>query len=364
MLELELISKKFGTATTALKEVSISVKKGQTLVLLGERGSGKSTVVRIIARLIRPSSGVVRFGDSEKMPVTGYVIASGGLVSHLSVKENISIIPAFRKCFGRDGNERVQAMLELVGLEPDEVVNKLPFELTRKEIMQVALARALALNPELVLLDEPFEKLSSVDRDALRREFLRVRILLKSVTFVYATRDPVEAVKVGDNIAVIKDGEVLHVGTPKSIVLGTKNSYVDKLFKSHSFQIKLEAVSLSELMIRNPVHITTTQLKLPVSRAVYLMKRYRIGSLVVTTSSYEFKGIIRLEDIDESDREQKIRDVLRRRLRPLRTTDSFSDALGYFMKNESEFLPVINEHNKLQGLITRKGISKILERLL
>ncbi len=364
MLELELVSKSYSRGQEALRDVSLSIRRGQTIVLLGEKGSGKSTLLKILAGLIKPSSGTIKSDTSYLNLKRGYVTAKGGLISHITVERNLSVMAGFKGWKKTEVNRQILSSLELVGLDPAFVAQKKPVQLSQREIIQVALARAIAFRPEIVLLDEPFDELPLPDRDFLRREFLRVRTLLKSMTFIYATRDPVEAVKVGDAIAVMRDAEMLKVGTPQSIVSGTKDQYIDKLFRNHSFQIKLEAVNLSELMISNPVHITTTQLKLPASRAVYLMKRYRIGSLVVTTPAYEFAGIVRLEDIIDWGSEKKVSDVLKTDIQPLRTTDSFSDALSYFMKNEAEFLPLLDEHNKLKGLITRKGISKILERLL
>jgi osmoprotectant transport system ATP-binding protein len=278
------------------------------------------------------------------------------------VRGNVGLSPRLEKFSPAKREEEINHTLDRLAIDEAEA-RAYPSRLSNLQRFRAALARALAGGPTVVLLDEPFFGFDRESRDFMRREFLRIRSLYSTVTFVTATREVVEAVKLATHIALMREGKLLEMGSKKDFIDSPHTKYGSDLVKKHRFQIQLEAVNLREMMIQDPVFITTAQSNLPLSRAVFLMRKHRIGSLLVTDENRVLQGLIGLDETAENQ-ERRIGDLIRHDISWLRTTDSFSDALRFFVEYEDEFLPVTDESNHLQGLITRKGVSKYLEKLI
>jgi osmoprotectant transport system ATP-binding protein len=222
--ELRQVSKRFSSGRLALDNVSLEVKEGAVLVLLGTSGSGKTTTLKLFNRLLEPDAGeVIVLTKSARSwdPIAlrrqiGYVIQEVGLLPHMSVGENVALVPRLLGWDEKRRGERVDSLLELVRLDPSRFKDLLPRQLSGGERQRVGLARALSADPPLLLMDEPFGALDPLTRRRIQDEFHALQARLKK-TVVLVTHDVIEAFRLGDTIAVMDSGRVVQVGTKQEI---------------------------------------------------------------------------------------------------------------------------------------------------
>ncbi len=234
MIELEHLTKRYG-GTLAVDDLSLQVAAGELLVLLGESGCGKTTTLKMINRLIEPSAGRVRIDGepAESLPPhvlrrrIGYVFQKIGLFPHLTVAENVATTPVLLGWDRARIRARVDALLELVELEP-ALGGRRPAELSGGQQQRVGVARALAAEPRVMLLDEPFGALDPLTRTRLQESFARIRRRLR-LTAVFVTHDIAEALLLADRIAVMDRGRLLQVGTPRALMTAPAHEFVAAL---------------------------------------------------------------------------------------------------------------------------------------
>jgi osmoprotectant transport system ATP-binding protein len=236
-VELRNVSKSFGSRRV-LDGVTFRVEPGETLVLLGSSGSGKTTTLRCINRLVEPDEGEVEVEGKEIRswdPIrlrrrTGYVIQDVGLFPHLSVIENVELVPRLEGWSEEKRRERAKELLAFVGLAPERFANARPRELSGGERQRVGVARALAVDPPLLLMDEPFGALDAVNRRRLQDEFAEMKRGL-SKTIVFVTHDVSEALKLGDRIGVMHGGRLLQIAPPAEILERPADDFVAELVR-------------------------------------------------------------------------------------------------------------------------------------
>jgi osmoprotectant transport system ATP-binding protein len=250
MIELDKITKRYGDAS-AVDAVSLRVEEGELLVLLGGSGSGKTTTLKMVNRLIEPTSGsirlagedVARFPPHELRRRIGYVFQRLGLFPHLTVAENVAVTPSLLGWDAPRIRARVDALLELVELDPRAVRDRRPSELSGGQQQRVGVARALAAEPKVMLLDEPFGALDPLTRDRLQQSFVQIRRRL-GLTGIFVTHDMVEALLLGDRIAVLQGGRLVQVGTPRELMTAPESDYVAQLMGTP----KRQAVAIEALL--------------------------------------------------------------------------------------------------------------------
>jgi osmoprotectant transport system ATP-binding protein len=227
MIVLENVSKSYGYGHSAVVDLSVEIEDGELTVLVGPSGCGKTTTLRMINRLIEPTSGRILIGGENvlaKNPVQmrrgiGYVIQQGGLFPHRRVFDNVAVVPRLLGWDRTRVEHRVNELLELVGLEPEAYGRRFPHELSGGERQRVGVARALGADPPVLLMDEPFGAVDPVTRQRLQNQFLELqRQLKKSILFV--THDIEEAAKLGDRIAVLSQGAVVEQYDTPGEILG------------------------------------------------------------------------------------------------------------------------------------------------
>jgi osmoprotectant transport system ATP-binding protein len=247
MISVQGVSKSYdGGLTWAVHDISFEVASGEMLALVGESGCGKTSTLKMINRLVEPTSGMIEVNGrdiSSFAPVAlrrsiGYVIQEVGLFPHLSIEENVGIVPDLLGWPTSRTRARVEELLQLVGLELDKFRNRRPDELSGGQQQRIGLARALAAGPEIMLMDEPFGALDPITRAGVIERFMEIRESLK-LTVIFVTHDMAEALILADRIAVMRAGSILVMGSPSQLLGDPRNDYAEKLLSMPQRQAKL-----------------------------------------------------------------------------------------------------------------------------
>ena len=238
MIRLEDLTKRYG-ATLAVDSLSLEVARGEFLVLLGSSGCGKTTTLKMINRLIEPTSGRVWIGGSDASVMEphllrrqmGYCFQAIGLFPHMTVAENIAVTPRLLDWEVERIRARTDELLEIVELEAASFRERLPTELSGGQQQRVGIARALAARPDVLLMDEPFGSLDPLTRDRLQRRLRSIQRELE-ISVVFVTHDMVEALVLGDRIAVMDAGRLVQIGSPRELLLDPAGPIVADLMET------------------------------------------------------------------------------------------------------------------------------------
>lgn len=228
-----MVTKVFEDGTEALKDVSLTIPTEELVVLIGPSGCGKTTLMKMINRLEIPTSGEVYVGGKavssvdavELRKTIGYVIQRIGLFPHMSVERNASLVPNLKGWTKTKTTEQVYELMQMVGLDPKEYLSKYPLELSGGQQQRIGVVRALAGNPDIVLMDEPFSALDPISREQLQMEIKNIQKKLKK-TIVFVTHDMDEALKIADTIVIMRNGQIEQTGTPTKLIESPSNQFV------------------------------------------------------------------------------------------------------------------------------------------
>lgn len=233
MIEFKRVSKIYHDGTEALKDFSLEVHEGELVTLIGPSGCGKTTTMKMINRLIEPTSGAIyiqnrpihEYHIHELRWNIGYVLQEIALFPHLTIEENIAVVPEMKKWKRKKIRERTKELLEMVGLDPETYRKRLPDELSGGEQQRIGVIRALAADPDIILMDEPFSALDPISREQLQQDISKLQREIKK-TIVFVTHDMDEAMALGDRVCLMKDGGIVQVDTPQQLILNPGNSFV------------------------------------------------------------------------------------------------------------------------------------------
>ena len=306
-----------GTSKPAVDSVTFEVPEGSTCMLVGTSGSGKTTLLRMVNRLIEPTSGeIVIDGKNvlQENPITlrrriGYVIQQVGLFPHLNIAENVRVTAEIAGGWTKQRlAKRVDELLDLVGLPPAEFRSRFPRQLSGGQQQRVGLARALATDPAILLMDEPFGALDAITRARMQSELLRVqRDVHKTILFV--THDVEEAFKLGDQIAVLSEGKLVQLGTPVELLEKPANDFVRKLVGGDSILRQLQYLPVSDALDREPEAVSSAHWgDLPTSSAdttlleamLKLLQTNAPALAVLDQNTHESLGYVTLASINRA----------------------------------------------------------------
>lgn len=253
MIKFKEVWKSFGNNAHALKNLNLEVREGETLVILGKSGSGKTTALKLINRLLDPTSGSVSVNGKDILsldPITlrrsiGYAVQEIGLFPHMTVEENISVVPRLLGWDEKKIKRRVEQLLDMMGLEPTHYLKRYPLKLSGGQRQRIGVARAIAADPPIILMDEPFGALDPITREQTQKEFLELESKIKK-TIVFVTHDLFEAVTMGDRIALMDSGELVQVSTPSVFVENPPSTFADEFLGRHRFQLSLLTKTIHE----------------------------------------------------------------------------------------------------------------------
>lgn len=254
MIQLQNVSKVFDD-TTAVDDISFHVKEGETFGLIGTSGCGKTTTLKMINRLIEPTSGSILINGEKSTTQNpealrhqiGYVIQNVGLFPHYTVLENVAIVPKLLKWDEQRIASRSEELLELVGLDPETFADRKPDSLSGGQQQRVGLARALAADPPIILMDEPFGALDPITKQQIRREVSQLFTQINK-TIVLVTHDIVEAFEMCDRLCLLDGGRVQQIGTGRKLLFHPANKFVESFFESNRFQLELLSISVGDIL--------------------------------------------------------------------------------------------------------------------
>lgn len=259
MIEIKNVTKIYD-GIRAVDQLNLSVHDGEIFVLLGSSGCGKSTTLNMVNRLIEPTEGNIYIDGKDikdfKPEILrrsiGYVVQGTGLFPNMTVGQNIGIVPKMLKWNSQEIKRRVKELLEMIGLDPDKYEKKYPHQLSGGEAQRIGVARALAANPGILLMDEPFGAVDPINRANLQNEFMRLQKKLHT-TVMLVTHDIGEAMKMGDRIALMDQGKLQGVGTPRELLRNKENQFIREFMGNDSFINLLNCYTVKEYV--QPVNL-------------------------------------------------------------------------------------------------------------
>ena len=365
MIELQNLSKTFqsnGKEVKAVDSVSLTVNEGEICVFLGPSGCGKSTTLKMINRLIMPTSGKVLINGEDTTQLDevtlrrniGYVIQQIGLFPNMTIEENIAAVP---RLLGWDVNRykaRAKELLEMVALDPSIFLKRFPKELSGGQQQRVGVARALAADPPVMLMDEPFGAIDPINREVIQDEFLKMQQELKK-TIMFVSHDIDEAVKMADRIAIFRAGKLVQFDTPDDLLAHPKDNFVESFVGDDRALKRLRLVKVGQVMERPAFVTPQDNLEVALARieehgyhhAITMVndKRQPIGyvtkAVAETTRGYCGEHYVGLKSIAH------INDDLRKIASQMFTWDT-------------TWLPCTDDDGTLRGYISQRGITHYL----
>lgn len=369
MIEMVDLVKSYDGKINVVDGLNMHIEKGELVVLIGKSGSGKSTTLRMINRLIKITSGDILIeGESIKSqdPIKlrrkiGYVIQKIGLMPHMTVGQNIELIPQLEGWNSADRKKRAKELLELVDLPPKEYYNRFPSELSGGQQQRIGVARALAVNPEIILMDEPFSALDPITRDQLQQEILKLQDELHK-TIVFVTHDMDEALKIADRIAVLKDGEIIQYDTPEEILKNPVNDYVREFVGNDRLWQSPEYLYAKDIMRKNVTLIGTHRSP---AQAIEMMKSKDtyVGYIVDTESKppRKFMGEVSMNQLKNVRKhEQRMLQIMDTNVPFVYEHTNMMEVLSIMQNQNYKRVPVLNRDHCVVGYINRSSILNVI----
>jgi osmoprotectant transport system ATP-binding protein len=365
LIRLDEVSKQYPNGTVAVRELSLEMPSDEVTVLIGPSGCGKTTVLRMINRLIEPSSGRIFIDDDDVTradPVQlrrriGYVIQQIGLFPHQTIEHNVATVPRLLGWDKARQRARVDELLDLVGLDADEYRARYPNQLSGGQRQRVGVARALAADPPVLLMDEPFGAIDPVTRMRLQDEFRRLQSRLRK-TVVFVTHDIEEAVKIGDRIAILNVGGVLEQYDTPSEVLGHPASDFVASFVGGDRAIKqLKVTTIDSMQLEHP---RTVEPDAPLTTVRELLATTGALSIPVVAPDGTLRGRVRAKD---AEGEGRAVDRVVRVDAWVDVTDTLEHALANTLLSDDGWIGVLDGERYL-GVLTPDGVYRSLRAVV
>lgn len=366
MIEFKHVTKVFH-GTTIIDDISFVIPDGEFVVLLGESGCGKTTTLKMINKLIAPSSGTVEIGgrDISGMDTIalrrrmGYVIQQIGLFPHMTIKENIEIIAKMNSKDKDRMEENARKLMGMVNLDPDQYLDAYPSELSGGQQQRAGVVRAFMTEPEIVLMDEPFSALDPITRSQIQNALIDMQAALKR-TIVFVTHDMEEAIRLADRICIMDGGKIIQFDTPENILKYPANDFVRNFIGPKRIWTSPEYIKTRDIMITDPV---CCHPKLPAFKCIELMGRRKVDTLMVTDQYRRIYGVLFAESlIGIQDLKKPAEELMYQTFTSVSPDSSIVDLLTLFDEKHLSTLPVVDSQGIIEGLITRSTLVNTLSR--
>lgn len=365
MIEFQHVTKSFKD-NKVLSDISLTIEDGELVAIIGSSGCGKTTTLKMINRLIRPTKGKIFIDgkdieDMNKVEMRrsiGYVIQQAGLFPHMTVRENIELIQRLEKKDEEQISKNTEYLMDMVGLNGDEFLDRYPNDLSGGQ-QRVGVARALANNPKIMLMDEPFSALDPMTRVSLQDELIALHEKVDK-TIVFVTHDMDEAIKIADKICIMKDGHILQYDTPEEILKNPANEFVENFVGKNRIWGSPEYIKVEDIMIENPVTCTGD---LSRTRCVKRMKERHVDTLLVVDENRKLQGMINRKALYRAKNPLAAAETM---MKTDVLTASPDDNILQLLKLIDEYdvgnIPVVDENEKVLGLITNSNLISTLSQ--
>ena len=366
MIEFQHVTKSFKD-NKVLSDISLTIEDGELVAIIGSSGCGKTTTLKMINRLIRPTKGKIFIDgkdieDMNKVEMRrsiGYVIQQAGLFPHMTVRENIELIQRLEKKDEEQIRMNTEYLMDMVGLNGDEFLDRYPNDLSGGQQQRVGVARALANNPKIILMDEPFSALDPMTRVSLQDELIALHEKVDK-TIVFVTHDMDEAIKIADKICIMKDGHILQYDTPEEILKNPANEFVENFVGKNRIWGSPEYIKVEDIMIENQV---TCNGDLSRTRCVKRMKERHVDTLLVVDKNRKLQGMVNRKALYRAKNPLAAAETM---MKTDVLTASPDDNILKLLKLIDEYdvgnIPVVDENEKVLGLITNSNLISTLSQ--
>jgi osmoprotectant transport system ATP-binding protein len=361
MIRLERVTKAFGSVV-AVDAVDMEVPAGAVCVLLGPSGCGKTTTMKMINRLIPPTSGRIFVDGRDTAEIDevtlrrsiGYVIQQIGLFPNKTVEDNICVVPDLLGWERRKSRARAAELLRMVNLDPAIFLRRYPKELSGGQQQRVGVVRALAADPPVLLMDEPFGAIDPINREVIQDEFVKLQAELKK-TIVFVSHDIDEAVKMATRIAIFRDGRLIQYDTPDNILAHPADAFVAEFVGSDRTLKRLRLIKVHDVMMTDPPRVRGED---PLDRAVGLMEEHGHISIVMVGPRGRARGVVRLD----AARDKK--GTVAEHHEPLpgmvNVRDDLRSAVSLMFTHGVTWLACVDDDGFYKGYVTQRGITQAL----
>ncbi|MGK5531653.1 betaine/proline/choline family ABC transporter ATP-binding protein [Streptomyces sp. URMC 129] len=365
MLRFEHVSKRYPDGTVAVDDLNLEVGEGELVTLVGPSGCGKTTTMKMVNRLEEPTQGRVLLDGQDVAdydPVKlrrriGYVIQQVGLFPHRTVLDNTATVPHLLGWRRAEARRRAAELLELVGLDPSVYGGRYPDQLSGGQRQRVGVARALAADPPVLLMDEPFGAVDPVVRERLQNEFLRLQAEVRK-TVLFVTHDIEEAVRLGDRIAVYGQGRIEQFDSPAAVLGAPANDYVASFVGSDRGLKRLSVTPLERGDLRTP---PVVRLEDPMAVAAERMRADGARWAVVLDGDGGLHGWVPLPDAGDAG-DGRVADRARRMEAWLPLGSSLKQAFSTMLQYDAGWIAVLDEADRFLGVLTPGGLHEALRR--
>lgn len=365
MIEIKNIVKSVGDKII-LDDISLEIERGSFTVLIGPSGCGKTTTLKLLNKLIEASSGEIYIDGkpiSKEDPITlrrniGYVIQNIGLFPHLTIRENIELIPKLK---GEKSPEEIEKgtyeLVKMVGLNPDEILEKYPTQLSGGQQQRIGVIRAIATDAEIILMDEPFSALDPITRTQLQDWLYELQQELKK-TIIFVTHDMDEALKLADKICIMKDGKVQQYDTAENLLKHPKNEFVKNFIGSDRVWNTPEYIKARDIMIKEPVKAVNNR---TVIQAMEILRTKMVDSILVVDKNNVFLGIVTLKELRQNGiHDLYIDKIMNKDVTYVYEENNLLEILEIMNRENIGHIPVLSRNDELVGLITRSSLLTVL----
>ena len=364
-LTFDHVSKLYRGGNKAVDDISFTVDKGEFICLIGTSGSGKTTTMRMINRMINPTKGTITL-DGENLanvdPVKlrrkiGYVIQNIGLMPHMTIQDNITIVPKLLKWSPEKRHAKALELLKLVEM-PSDFLDRYPSQLSGGQQQRIGVIRALAAGQDIILMDEPFGALDPITREALQDLVKQLQSELGK-TIVFVTHDMDEALKLASRIAIMDNGQIIQMGTPNEVLRNPANQFVEDLIgHDRLIEAKPNVETVGQIMLKSPVAITPGK---SLVDAIRLMRQRRVDTLLVVDENQHLKGLVDIENIDHHYKDAtSVGDIMSTKISYVNENDLVRDTIERILKRGWKYVPVINDDHQLVGIVTRTALVDVV----
>jgi osmoprotectant transport system ATP-binding protein len=361
LIKLEHVGKTYTDGTEAVKDLTMEIKQGEFCVFLGPSGCGKTTSMKMINCLIPLTTGKIyvdgvdalKLDQNELRRGIGYAIQNIGLFPHRTVAENIATVPTLLKWPKQKKRKRAEELLNLVGMDPKTFIDRYPSELSGGQQQRIGVARCLGADPPILLMDEPFGAIDPITRSKLQDEFLKIQAKIKK-TIAFVTHDINEAIKMGDTIALMREGELVQYADPATLLGSPKNEFVRNFIGADRVLKGLRLLKAKDVMQEPPLTVKVGEDPMQVKAR---MESENLRWSMLTEDGGHFLGWITCDDLEAA---KPIREVIIPPTITAAPDTPLNEALSMMLNSAIGTLAILDEYERLIGVLSFQIIRDVL----